>query len=273
MKLTVLRVGIDTLEASIGGRVEADAARVLTAWKTRAQEQDAPQYTELSGLDFALQPQGAKPYAFKFAGDEASIRLTASDKIPGAAIRLSAFGLALYEPLALYDMVAGIVQEYFGPRGPHKLSRIDIAADFQGFDLSNLNGARFVCPATFRPIYPNVDAPETYQFGKGPLVVRVYNKTRELAQSGKTWLPALWAQHPDYDPSADVWRFEIQYRRDVLRELGSAFPGQAIEDWPSSFATACRGPTCAFRTARARTVAPPPGVGGTRRSDSGAHHA
>lgn len=228
MTLTVLRLGIDTLEASIGGALLPSAARALEVGKVKAQEQDRPQGINL-GFDFALQAQGAKPYRYRLAGDEASIRLSDSDKLPAASIRLSPLGLALYEPLDLYGLVCDIVSEVFGPGGPHKLSRIDVAVDFQGFDPAGAHGARFVCRSPWRVVMPSIDDPATFQFGKGEIVVRVYNKTREIAEiSHKTWLPLLWAQHPGYDPLSDVWRFEVQLRRTTLRELDCGSPVAGI---------------------------------------------
>lgn len=228
MSIVVLRQGIDTLEASIGGRLDEHSASVLERWKARAQELETPQHAPLGGLDFAVQPQGAKPYAYKLAGDEASIKLGRSKKAPAASIRLSALGLALYDPAVLYERICTLAVGFLDCEGERKLSRIDVCADFQGFDLADLGGARFVCRADYRPIYPNAEHPETYMFGKSPLVVRVYNKTRELAVSGKTWMHALWQQHPDYDPSIEVWRFEVQISRETLRELDFDTPRLGI---------------------------------------------
>lgn len=230
MSLTVLRLGVDTLEASIGGVLKTDAASELAALKARAQEFETPQYIQIDGLDFAVQAQGLAPYKYNIVSDDATIRLSEAKSIPAAFIRLSALGLALYEPADLYRMIAGMVDREYGCDNPHKLSRIDVACDFQGFDPAGPHGAEFVCPASFRPIYPNTEHPETFQFGKKEIVVRVYNKTAEIKKSGKTWLPALWGQHPDFDPDADVWRFEVQLRRKRLRELELPSPESAIEN-------------------------------------------
>lgn len=234
MSLTVLRLGIDTLEASIGGDLREHVVPVLADWKARAMDADAPLHTPIGEYDFAIQPQGQKPFAYKLAGDDASICLSPSAKVPGASVRLSALGLAYWDPASLFGLMREIVEGCFGPAEPPKLSRIDVAADFQGFDPSGNHGARFVCPATFRPVYPNAEHPETFQFGKAKLVVRVYNKTRELRVSRKDWLPALWALHPGFNPASDVWRFEIQLRREAIREFGDPSPFDACE-FPEAF--------------------------------------
>lgn len=221
----------DTVEVSVGGRVRDVVAATLAEAKTRAQESESPQLTSHHGLDFAVQAQGAAPYKYHLKGDEASVRLTDSPKLPAASIRLSALGLALYEAPELYALVHGIVAQDFGPDAPEKLSRIDICVDFQGFDPT-LNGARFVCDAEYRPVFPNVERPETFMFGRGDCVARIYNKTKEIAHSAKPWMVELWKAHPGYRPELDVWRFEIQLRRKRLRELGCDTPQRAFARMP-----------------------------------------
>lgn len=232
MSLTVLRMAIDTLECSIGGRIRPHVEQVLDMWKLQAQEDETPTYSPMGGLDFAVQAQGSSPYRWVMKGDDATVRVTPSPKLPGASVRLSAKGLAYYEPAELLGLLVNIVADYLGPNEEPKTSRLDQCADVQGFDFGRLDGAQFVCPASFRPVYPNIDHPETYQFGRGKVVVRVYNKSRELRVSGKTWVPALWGSHPDYDPTQDVWRVEVQYRRDALVELGAGTPAEAFAMLP-----------------------------------------
>lgn len=232
MKLTILRMAVDTLEASIGGRVRPFMVDALEAAKLQAQEDECPVLAPLNGMDFGIQGQGAAPYRFVLRGEDATIRATKSPKLPGASVRLSALGLAYYEPDRLLDALLSIVAEFLGPDEEPKLSRLDLCVDFQRFDVAGPHGARFVTPANFRPVYPNAEHPETFQFGRGKVVVRVYNKTRELAVSGKTWMSGLWEQNPDYDPAQDVWRFEVQYRREALKELGASAPADALAQLP-----------------------------------------
>ncbi len=227
MSITVLRMAPDTVEVSLGGIVREHPLIALAEAKQRAQDTEIPQYAPLGGLDFAIQAQGAAPYKYQLRGDEATIRLTDSTKMPAASVRLSALGLALYDAPELYSLLYDIVEQNFGPDEPEKLSRIDVCVDFQGFDPT-LAGARFVCPAEYRPIFPNVERPETFMFGRGDCVARVYNKTKEIAHSGKEWMVDLWSAHPGYRPELDVWRFEIQLRRKRLRELGCDTPTQGF---------------------------------------------
>ena len=155
-------------------------------------------------------------------------RLTDKETLPGASIRLSSLGLLLYGPEVLYHLMLAVVADHFlMVVCDEKVSRLDIAQDFQGLSPATC-GAQFICAANYRPAFPNIDRPETYQFGKGDSVARVYNKTKEIGVSGKSYMRAVWAQARTYDEGADVWRFEIQLRRKVLRELGCETPAQAF---------------------------------------------
>jgi hypothetical protein len=48
-------------------------------------------------------------------------------------------------------------------------------------------------------------------------VVRIYDKTLELAVRGETWPQVVWK---DADPEQPVWRVELQFRRPALKAFG-----------------------------------------------------
>lgn len=231
MNLRPVWFGLDTFEASIGGRLGECPALVLEATKRLAQETDCPQPLD-TGLLWAVQPTGGKPYRYKLQSEEAHVRLTPAKGIPTASVKLTSLGLQLYGPEPLFELVSEFVA-HLGATEPAKASRADVAIDFQGFVPPCDPTARFVCAAEFRPVYPNTERPETYQFGKGDMVARVYNKTRELNVSRKHWLRSVWERCPDFDPAEDVWRFEGQFRRDRLRGLGLETPQQVFDRLPA----------------------------------------
>ena len=140
--------------------------------------------------------------------------------IPTVSARLIALGLMAYGHESLYELAASrrrTTRVGAEPSGP---SRLDLAVDFQGHQPTLEEMESALCRASFRPVYPSRDDPQTFQFGKGSLVERVYNKTEEIKKTGKDWMRTVWAQHPDYDPEQPVWRFEVQLRRATLREFG-----------------------------------------------------
>lgn len=57
-----------------------------------------------------------------------------------------------------------------------------------------------------------------YSIGKGDLTCRIYDKTREIINSKKTWFHYIWSKN-GWREDETVTRIEFQFRREVLREL------------------------------------------------------
>ncbi len=218
--ISVVWFGMDTLEASFRGDLEPAFSVRLAELKAKAQEEEHPQGLQFAGLDFAVQDHGLRPWPYLLKGDEMHLRLGTTSHYPTASIRLGALGLASYGHQALYEIAAEALAGV-GADQEAGLSRLDLAVDFQGWTPTTTEMEGVVCAASFRPVYPNTHAPETFQYGKGQVVVRVYNKTREIAVKGGTWRTALWDSCRGYRSDQDVWRFEVQLRREALKELGA----------------------------------------------------
>jgi hypothetical protein len=133
-----------------------------------------------------------------------------------------------------------------------RLSRVDMAIDTDELDLAHLDEAEFVTRAHRRAKYTQqyneqdsdtVDALDEeslfttspgmvfthgqvttgYRFGKGRLLVRIYNKWEEISarvsyKQDKRFFAQLWQSH-GWDMTRDVWRIEVQLRREILHEL------------------------------------------------------
>ncbi len=58
-----------------------------------------------------------------------------------------------------------------------------------------------------------------YSVGKGDLMARIYDKTKEIRKSGKEWFKDIWLAS-GWDGKQTVVRFEFQSRRGFLKEMG-----------------------------------------------------
>ena len=228
--LTVLHSGIDTLEASFRGALEPGVLEQLEKLKRLAQKENTPQAFPVGDLEFGVCPTGVKPWPYLLIHEDLHLRVSGAKSVPTVSARLSAIGLVAYGHEALYAHAESLAAELGAVHAG--LSRLDLCEDFQGHEpeLEEMRSA--LCHAGFRPIYPSLESPETYVFGKGQVVVRIYNKTAELKKSGKDWMETVWRQHPDYDPEKPVWRFELQLRREILRALGCGTAQEAFENLP-----------------------------------------
>jgi hypothetical protein len=123
--------------------------------------------------------------------------------------------LDLMEALLRHEMFAGAYRL--------NVSRIDIYADFQGWEPQVTDLARFVSFSRHRrgfqedqQVYMTGPRLTGFMFGKGDLAARIYDKTVEIQRRGVSWLPDLWGIDVSGQP---VWRLEFQYRRAVLAEF------------------------------------------------------
>lgn len=68
-----------------------------------------------------------------------------------------------------------------------------------------------------------------WQFGKGKLAARLYDKTREIADESphKAWFADVWGRE-HFDAGAPVWRLEFQVRREPLKQFGLDDPAHAL---------------------------------------------
>ncbi len=215
--LTVVWSGVDTLEASFRGALENETIARLDELKKQAQEENLGQPFAAGPVEFLVHPAGVKPWRYLLSTEDLQLRLSVTPSIPTVSAKLLALGLMAYGHEGLYRVAQDIAAKLGAV--PAGLSRLDLAVDFQGHVPTHEEMRHVVCASGFRPVYPNTENPETFQFGKDKLVVRLYDKTRELAKSGKTWLPFVWAQHPSYNAEEAVWRFEAQFRRPLLRDF------------------------------------------------------
>lgn len=104
------------------------------------------------------------------------------------------------------------------------VSRIDVHADLQGWELRTADLDRFVGYGRHRrafeenrQVFQSGTKLAGFMFGKDAMVARIYDKTAQVRKQGLSWLPDLWGE--GYDPSLPVWRVEFQFRREALADF------------------------------------------------------
>lgn len=66
-----------------------------------------------------------------------------------------------------------------------------------------------------------------FSWGRGVVVARMYDKTREIKSSGKLWFRPLWRRSGAWvseEESGPVWRLELQLRREAVKNAHVARP-------------------------------------------------
>lgn len=112
-----------------------------------------------------------------------------------------------------------------------KVSEIHLATDIQGYSFRHLDFQRIRTRKSRSEAHDTENSGARYFYqgrkftgfslGGGDDMLRIYNKTVEIKKfPDKEFIKHLvWDHHPDYDPYADVWRIEIQYRREKLKTI------------------------------------------------------
>ncbi len=225
--LTVLLSGIDTLEATFKGTLGFPDE--LEHYRTLAQENKCPVPIQIADDILYVQPHGQTPWRYLLVGDDYHVRLSDSAEVPSGSVRLLSRGLLTYGARALYQRAAAAVAEC-GPGYHAGLSRIDTFIDFQGWTPEDEIMRNVVTRLRYEGRHGHDKTTETYQAGKGDLVVRLYNKTREIVSSRKFELLDVWSAAEGFDPRESTWRFESQMRRARLKELARESVGAALAD-------------------------------------------
>ena len=231
--ISPLRCGVDTLEVTFEGELSEEFVEELERRKGDAQAQDMPIAVLLGGETFYLHPKGRGFYSLVCRNADMDVLFGSAGLHYPMSARFSAYGLARRGVNDLWKLACSI-GESVGCT-PRNVSRIDVAVDFQGWVPTFDEMRNVVCKTEFRPVYPSVDKPQTFQFGKGDIVVRLYDKTQQARDCDKKWWVLVWRLCRGFDPILPVWRAEVQVRGQVLRELGLLSPGMVFDNLDAIF--------------------------------------
>lgn len=224
--ITPIRCGVDTLEATFVGTLDPFLVDDFARRKQSAQDRNQADEIMLCGETLHLLPKGQSLWPYVVRNDDMIICLGAAEHVPAMYVKLLAQGLATRGLDELWDKVCEIAREL--GLVASNCPRIDVALDYQGHWFTHEEMLNVVCRAPFRPVYPNTQNPETFQFGKGDVVVRVYNKSVEVKANDHAWWKFVWRLCPGYIESEPVYRVEVQLRSRALKELGMHTPSQVI---------------------------------------------
>src|SRR5215469_1251425 len=169
---------------------------------------------ELGSERFALMPYGKHPYRYVLSNEAFEVRLAERisptchvqffserlwhDGVQKLTERLKAWAASVELSSALPEVIARADWAF-----DYALPAIDFGIDdfVHRSKEDKTNRAHRVV--------------QTFTFGRGRLVLRVYDKVAEIKEeSGKTWFFDLWGQREG------VWRVEFQARRARLKEAG-----------------------------------------------------
>lgn len=210
--------GIDTLQCAYflepRGDTAIDFGKLAELKESIRQSKDKnPVAVELAGMGFLLHRYGTSSgYPFVLENELFKIECGEFNKpnfyvkfLSQALWRESAW--LLHEKFMAWTRSAGFV-----PYRPETLSRVDFCFDYH-LPVVDFTEDDFVTRSKKDALYREDKRVQTYQFGKGDIVLRVYDKVAEIQQeSGKVWFYLMWKR------DANVWRIEWQIRKSILKQ-------------------------------------------------------
>ncbi|MES2191587.1 MAG: replication initiation factor [Pseudomonadota bacterium] len=222
----LLRLAVDSLYLSYPGDLHPGVLTRLTELKGKAQSPDPVEQAKAQFVAgnhiFEVKDKGAG--LFPFVLDDNAFRIQFSrpnKKLPMAYVKISAEYLAHKGPRPIQEELEKLLAEFGELTGRNMVSRIDLAADFSSpCVMDSWHRSAWVTRAVEIHSYAKDQQFTGWTIGMGGVIAaRLYDKTKEIRHSGKSWAESLWIP-AGWLPGQQVWRLEFECKRDYLKERG-----------------------------------------------------
>ena len=234
----------DTLYLSLHGTIDGNVAKELERLRTKRREKElgkgkrslplADISISFGGLQFLLETPSPKGFHFRLECEDMTLLINPAPPAGTPSVHAQLRSVFLWRVgwkeaiRAVHQLGESIYRVPFRSCPVPQVSRADLCVDFQGWIPRQEDLDRFICRARYRQLHFDVTTCTGLTFGKGTIVARLYDKTREIVHSEKEWMRAAW-ESGEYDETAPVWRLEFQLRRQSLRELGISSAPDLLE--------------------------------------------
>ncbi len=227
--ITVLGRHIDALYVSIHFDFPDSLRAILEAAKQEAQNDETgltlifPNLKGMPGGPWYIKARGRGKYQYILENGSFYLELSVWGNMPSVNVQFKAATLYEYDPDQYLVMINDLVRALVGKNLPytHKVSRCDLAVDFQEPDFALPEMADVVTRAKYRTVHYDHETANGLTLGKrnGALQVQIYNKSEELLTSDKAWMYEVWRASEQYDETLPVWRAELRFFREGLHQF------------------------------------------------------
>ena len=190
---------------------------------------------KLGNYEFHLMATSVNGFSVVLKNKEITIALRKirSNKTPFCKVEFRSEFLVREGYINSVNRVLKLIKSEIHSNPVIKVSEIHLATDIQGVNFSVLDIYKFRTRARKKSLYREEDEFQAnslylqgmrvsgFVFGSGNYMMRVYNKTLEINKNkNKEYIKFYkWQDNSNYDENQDVWRIEIQYRREKLKTL------------------------------------------------------
>jgi hypothetical protein len=254
-KTKIVNVGVDTLVLNafsidergkpIKCELDLSLRLHLDEWKREAQEvhEECPTILVFNDAILHMSPNGAGQGQWPWMLKTKDITLYVSGGHWNGIASLRLGSQYLWSCQGILDAIMSaqrFLDDLFKQEVYLQVSLVDLCVDVAGWeDVEQLDKVQnFVSRSRKRMIHDESEwigevksreysmgfARTGFDFSRGKhgsssLSCRIYDKSRELKQSGKEWFLDLWRAHGWSEEDGCVWRVEFSFKREVLHEL------------------------------------------------------
>jgi hypothetical protein len=212
--------GLDTVQAAYylrptNGSTFSFESLLITKERLRADKVREGEPVSIGDWSFILQPYGSSSgYPLVLKNPQFTVEC-GEYNTPGFFVTFRSEALwqqgakALHEHFLTWARSVGLVAVKV-----ESLSRVDFAFDYL-LPVVDFTEDSVVSLSSKDSQHRENGALQTLTFGRGDIVLRIYDKVAEIAQqSDKVWFFQLWGE------TEKVWRMEWQVRKDALQRFG-----------------------------------------------------
>ncbi len=217
--LVELASGVDALYLSGQATPAPGVFERLDRLREEASEAGAAVPAALGDVEFLVAGHGFGKYRYLLRHAYGQVGITRSNALPTVRIQPRTEFLHGAGPLGVVAWFEGALWPIVGPMRV-SVSRLDLHADWQGWEISGDDRVRFLCRAERRDLHEAGDRLMGFEFGRrksGTLCGRIYDKTLEQQEKGADFWLDVWGDR--YDPTRPVLRVEFEYGREGLRQF------------------------------------------------------
>lgn len=197
-----------------------------------------PQQIELNNTIMTVELSGARFYAYRLTCKDFTLLISEKPSAENPPVKVNFSSSYLWSfgyKQSYYQFIEWFQKAFDLQVTGTRISRLDICVDTDEaeFKMTDINGI-VTYSKTKTMHFQNYADDINYSgrdftgitIGRGNTILcRIYDKTKEIAKSGKEWFKEIW-QKNNWNQEKPVWRVEFQLRRKVLKE----FLLESVED-------------------------------------------
>jgi hypothetical protein len=228
-KIIELASGVDALYLSGRASLPGELLGRLEVAREEATRANEAQPFLLGGVEFRMKPHGWQLYRYCLDHPLGRVGFTMSNRLPAIRVQPHTEFIQGSSPRPMIEWYRDLLESECGAV-LFSVTRLDLFADFQGWDLNGDMRREFMCRAKSLTTFEEDENFNGLNFGKrdtGTFTARLYDKTIRAEQNGEGYWKMIWGEA--FDPTKSVLRIEFEINRTALRQFDLSSPEDVLD--------------------------------------------